>query len=241
MNPKDALMIIDAMKDWTIKQNLSLIIVGSVGYRSALIHPENFENCDDIDCIFIYNDIKQISGCPIVGDSFFQTACDTIPGRSDMFTVKAERNGIRLSADFVSSKYLHALADEEITGETKYRLKLTNAIEVPDNEYRNFYGDKTVYRKTWISYQNYRIYRLPIHYFVNGVFFPGVLFSKYIFNPTSIVLNNDHQNDINMIQCRMKAYCPPDGSLLCAYRKASSFSSETKAFLYVPHSHKSCL
>lgn len=231
MNPDQALKTVNSMKKWAIKQDLSLLIVGSVGYRSALFHTECLEECDDLDCILIYDDIRQIAGCPIVDDSFYQLVCRTIDHQADMFTVKSEQNGIRLSVDFVSGKYLHVIANEEITGESKFRLKLTNAVEVPDNVYCNFYGEQTTYHKTWIPYQEYRIYKLPIHYFVGDTFFPGVLFSKYIFNPTLVVICEHHKQDINAIQKRIKDYCPADGSLCRAYYKASAFSAETKAFL----------
>ena len=175
MNPDEALKIINNMKEWGLKKNLSVLLVGSVGYRSTLLHTEMLKYCDDIDCIFIYDDIMQIYGCPILDNLFFKTACDTIPLHADMFSVKSKRNGIKLSVDFVSSKYLHGIAEEKITGESKFRLKLTNAVEVPDNIYCNFYGRQTTYHKVWYPYKNYRIYQLPIHYFVEGDFFQGVL------------------------------------------------------------------
>ena len=231
MNPDVALKVIDNMKEWGLKKNLSVLLVGSVGYRSTLLHPEMLNYCDDIDCIFIYDDIMQVDGCPILDNHFFKTACDIIPLHADMFTVKSERNGIKLSADFVSSEYLHGIAEEKITGESKFRLKVTNAVEVPDNVYCNFYGRQTTYHKIWYPYQNYRIYRLPIHYFVNGDFFQGVLLSKYVFNPTAVILHETHQRDIAVIQKNVRALCPPDGSLCSAYYRATDFSEETRAFL----------
>ena len=231
MNPDNALKTISNMKEWGLRKNISLLLVGSVGYRSALLHPEMLKYCDDIDCIFIYDDIMQIAGCPILDERFFETACDTIPSSADMFAVKAERNGIRISADFVSGRYLHELGKEQITGESKFRLKLTNATEVPDNVYCNFYGERTTYHKICYQYSDYRIYKLPIHYFMEGVFFPGVLFSKYVFNPTAIIMHETHQSDIAVIQTIARKLCPSDGSLCLAYHRATDFSEETKAFL----------
>lgn len=54
-----------------------------------------------------------------------------------------------VSADFVSGDYLKNLAAEKIADVSKYRRKLTNAIEVPDNVYTNFYGQRTTYHKVW--------------------------------------------------------------------------------------------
>ena len=231
MNPDRALKTINNIREWGLKKNLSVLLAGSVGYRSTLLHKEMLKYCDDIDCVFIYDDIIQIDECPILDNHFFKTACDTIPLYADMFAVKSEKNGIKLSADFVSSKYLHGIAEEKITGESKFRLKLTNAVEVPDNIYCNFYGRQTTYHKIWYPYQNYRIYQLPIHYFVEGDFFPGVLFSKYVFNPTAVILHETHQHDIATIQKRIRELCPPDGSLCSAYYRATDFSEETRAFL----------
>ena len=66
---------------------------------------------------------------------------------------------------------------------------------------------------------------------MEGDFFPGVLFSKYVFNPTAVILHETHQCDIAIIQKHIKELCPPDGSLCLAYYRAIDFSEETRAFL----------
>ena len=49
MNQKNAINVINIMKKWALENNLSLLLVGSVGYRSALIRNSEFEKCDDIE------------------------------------------------------------------------------------------------------------------------------------------------------------------------------------------------
>lgn len=231
MNKNNALKVISNMKEWALRADTSLLMAGSVGYRSALIRNEEFEKCDDMDCIFIYDDLSQISDCPFFNQDFYQVVCESIPCRADMFSVKITIEDIKISADFVSRDYLTTLSLESIEDISKFRLKLTNAIEVPDNVYTNFYGNKTTYHKIWEDYQGYRIYKLPIHLFVENVFFPGVLLSKYLFNPSSIVLNAEHGHLIEAIQREIMDYCPADGSLCNAYYKCYDFSEETKRFL----------
>lgn len=231
MNINKALDVIKMMQEWAINKKLSIIIAGSVGYRSALLRNSELEKCDDIDCIFIYDDISQVSESPFYDKKFYDAAINTIPFKADMFSAKTEISGIKISADFVSSDYLKKLSSEEISGISKYRLKLTNAIEVPDNVYCNFYGEQTCYHKVWEEYQGYRIYKLPIHLFVNDVFFPGVLLSKYLFNPTCVEVKTNHEELIHSIQKKIKKYCPSDGSLCNAYYKCGNFSEETRNFL----------
>lgn len=231
MNKYNAINVIDNMKAWAQNNNISIIMVGSVGYRSAMLRNSEFENCDDMDCIFIYDDFSQIEDCEFFDEHFYKTVCDTIPEKADLFTVKTIIKDIKISADFVSGDYLKDLAAEKITDVSKYRRKLTNAIEVPDNVYTNLYGQKTTYHKVWEEYQEYRIYKLPIHLFVDAVFFPGVLLSKYLFNPTFININYEHQELIQLIQKNAFDYCPDDGSWSKAYYKCSGFSAETKHFL----------
>ena len=231
MNQYHALKVIEHMKEWALLHGLSLLIVGSVGYRSALTKHSELEKCDDIDCIYIYDDISQVAESPFFDDKFYQTVCQAVPHKADMFSAKITTEDIKLSVDFVSSDYLKTLSLEEISNVSKYRRKLTNAVEVPDNIYCNFYSQRTTYHKIWEDYQEYRIYRLPIHLFVDDVFFPGVLLSKYLFNPAAIVLRKPHQEPVYFIQQKMKEYCPADGSWCNAYYKCSDFSEETKTFL----------
>ena len=231
MNECNALKMIETMKEWAQINKLSCIIAGSIGYRSALIRNSELEKCDDIDCIFIYDDITQVSESPFFDMDFYAAVSHALPNKADMFSSKTIIEGIKISADFISSDYLKNLSLEEINGYSKYRLKLTNAVEVPDNIYCDFYSRRTCYHKIWEDYQGYRIYKLPIHLFVDGTFFQGALLSKFIFNPAIIVINESHRYYISLIQKRVKDYCPKDGSLCNAYYKCADFSEETRRFL----------
>lgn len=231
MNSKEALNVIDILKKWSEEKKISFIIAGSVGYRSALKYNSELEKCDDIDCIFIYDNINQIAESPIFTNEYYNLACNTVPDKADMFSVKEKINDIKISADFVSADYLKVLSEEEISGISKYRFKLTNAVEVPENIYFDYYGRQTCYHKVWEDYNNCRIYKLPIHVFDNDAFFQGALLSKFVFNPAMVNICYNHEKYICLIQKRVKDYCPEDGSLCKAYRKCNDFSDETKSFL----------
>jgi len=231
MNECKALQTIEMMKEWAQINELSYIVAGSIGYRSALIRNSELKECDDIDCIFIYDDIAQISESPFYDMDFYSVACNSVPYKADMFSSKVVIDEIKISADFISLDYLKKLSSEEIDGNSKYRFKLTNAVEVPDNIYCDFYGRKTCYHKVWENYHGYRIYKLPIHLFIGEVFFQGALLSKFVFNPSIIVSNEVHRHYVSLIQKKVKQYCPKDGSLCNAYYKCADFSEETRKFL----------
>ena len=44
MNKYNAINVIDNMKAWAQNNNISIIMVGSVGYRSAMLRNSEFEN-----------------------------------------------------------------------------------------------------------------------------------------------------------------------------------------------------
>ncbi len=231
MNSKEALDVIENLKKWAEDKKISFIIAGSVGYRSALKYNTEFEKCDDIDAIFIYDKLIQMAESPLYTSEYYNLVCNTVPGKADMFSVKEKLNGIKISADFISCDYLKSLSEEDISGISKYRYKLTNAVEVPENIYFDFYGRQTCYHKVWEDYNNYRIYKLPIHVFDDGAFFQGALLSKFVFNPAIVILNKNHEEYISSIQKKVKNFCPEDGSLCNAYRKCNEFSDETRIFL----------
>ena len=115
MNVNNALNVIETMKKWAVINRLSLIIAGSVGYRSALARICELEKCDDIDCIFIYDDITQISESPFYNKNFYDTVCKTLPLKADMFSIKQVMNGIKIvlpDDEFVSPTHVNLLSDQ---------------------------------------------------------------------------------------------------------------------------------
>lgn len=240
MEPEKALYVIRQMRDYTESAGLSLIIAGSLGYRSILLHPEQLNFCDDIDCIFIYSDIYELEQCPYLDAGYLRDAEFFLHcGKADMFSTKCEISSVKLSPDFISRDYLRQLSQEDISGESKYRIKLTDAVEVESHIYCSFWGEQTHFQKTWQTEMGYRFYRLPIHLFVKDTFYPGVLLSKYLYNPALVRVNDDERAWISRIQftvqdaCRRMAAGDPAASVrntACPHRRAA-FSEETETFL----------
>lgn len=240
MESGNALHIIEQMRDYVKSVGLSLMIVGSVGYRSAMLHPKQFAFCDDIDCIFIYSDLHELMQCPYLDAEYlrnieFYLQC----GKADMFSTKCEVDSVKLSPDFISRDYLRRLSQEEISGKSKFRIKLTNAVEVESHIYCNFWGGQICFQKNYKIESGYRFYRLPIHLFVKGSFYPGVLLSKYLYNPTLVCVTDEEKAWIDRIQftvqeaCRRMAAGDPSASVRnTAYpSRRTAFSEETETFL----------
>ena len=54
MDAKLAELVLKEMEEYADRAHSTLIVFGSVAYKSALLHPERLSSCDDIDCVFIY-------------------------------------------------------------------------------------------------------------------------------------------------------------------------------------------
>lgn len=239
MEKNSALRIIKEMHDNSGKRDIGLIIAGSIGYKSAILHPERFESCDDFDCIFIYNELTQLLGIPYLKNEFLLTAKEiTEQKKADMFSTKLVRNGIKLSVDFISENYMEGLSREKPSGVSTFRRKLTDAIEKNENTYCNIDGKKRIYRKPCEEYGIYRIYKLPIHWFTNGEYYPGVLLNKFLYNPTVLRLSSKQKTIIKEIQKTVRKYCgqlisdtPPQYRIYKTSYRKECFSEETVQFL----------
>lgn len=185
MIAQEAINAIRGMEKYAELNYLGLILVGSVGYRCAYSNPENFELCDDLDCIFVYHHIDQLAECPYISGQYYSEMKKQLEKKSvDMISTKTKIGGIHISADFISLDYMRNLANEVIDGTNKYRFKLTDAVEIDEHVYSDFWGDTVVYKKSFLVLEeNLRIYKLPIHYFCNNRFYGGVLFNKLIHHP----------------------------------------------------------
>lgn len=239
MNPLHAMYVINKMRLEAEHRNLGLLICGSIGYRSALLHTEMLSLCDDIDCIFIYSDIGQLREIPYLKTPFLQYACDCLAeGTVDLFSTKLVLNTIKISADFISDDYMIKLTKEQPEGTSVFRMKLTDSVEKPQNIYCSASGEEQCYNKPCIKCGPYRIYQLPIHWFVNGVYYPGVLLNKMLYNPTALRLNDRQREMLLRIQKNVYSYCKSlkldtlieDRVYLTSCRK-EYFSKETVNFL----------
>ncbi len=231
MEADAALNVIDALKAYAAGNHAGLIIVGSVAYRNALSNPANFPSCDDLDCILVYDDISALKDFPYIDTCFFESAESALGVQCDMFATKNVIGGVKVSFDFVSLSYLHVLSGEALDGSNKYRMKLTDSVEVPDHVYCDWFGNQISYHKEQIPFSTFRIYKLPIHLYADGVFVPGVLLTKYLYNP-AVILSVGAQDDyINRIQMNVARNCPKGGSMYNFFFKRYDFSDETKQFL----------
>ena len=231
MIPSDALYIIDSLKNFALDKHIGLLIVGSVGYRSALYNTCMFELCDDIDCIFIYENISTLAECPYLDEKFYTMATHMLGNTCDLFATKKIIRGIQVSIDFISADYLRQLATEPIDGQDKFRRKLTDSFESKQHIYSDHHGNRIYFEKSYIQCQTYRVYSLPIHLFKNGAFYPGVLLGKYLYNPVTAASIKGQNAILLQIQKNVAKVCPKDGDMCNSYYKNSNFSDETRTFL----------
>lgn len=239
MKIENALHIIKNMTEIAQEKNLGLLLVGSAGYRSVLLHPEALDLCDDIDCVFIYNALEQLRGIPYITENLLEYAFSLLKTqKADMFSTKLVLKEIKISADFISEEYLLQLAHEYPSGISTFRKKLTDAVEKPENIYCSISGNKKRYQKPCEECGAYRIYQLPIHWYSEGEYYPGVLLNKLLYNPSVIQTTPEQRELIRKIQKSVSDYCnslpsdiPPGKRVYqTAYRK-ENFSEETIQFL----------
>lgn len=229
MNKEIGLQIIENMSEHAIKRGLGLIIVGSVGYRNALMYPERLKDCDDIDCIFVYDSIFQLNDLLYIPNDLLNCAKQLLKSeKADMFSNKVIIDGICISADYISTSYLRGLVNEYPTGKSVYRYKLTDSVEKPYNFYCNLEGKQACYQKPVEYYENYYIYKLPIHWFPEKQnYFPGVLLNKLLYEPTVIYITMEQKQLLtsiyNMVYEFLDSFSsvvPPEKRIyMTAYRK----------------------
>ena len=231
MDAQQAAETIHEMRTYAENKGLGLLLAGSAGYRSVLLHPSQFAACDDLDGIFIYDKIDALEQCPYLSAAFLRTAAQAVGKDCDMFSTKTARNQIKLSLDFVSLSYLQSLGEEPVNGQPVCRVKLTDAEEKNFNRYCDCFGREIVYQKPCAPYNGYRLYTLPIYLYDSGNFFPGVLLNKYLYNPACLCSVGNQESCVRRIQERVRDACPPGGSVenTCYHKQA--FSVETRNFL----------
>ena len=231
MDANDALAVIDNLRNYAFSKHLGLLLIGSVAYRSALSNNHIFSQCHDIDCIFIYETLNSLEECPFINERLYNMASQALVNDCDLFSTKKVIRSIQVSLDFVSIDYLCNLADEPITNQHKYRRKLTDAHETKQHIYCDYYGNRICFNKKYVQYRGFRIYKLPIHLFENNNFFPGVLLTKYLYNPVTLVSIKKQNTAITKIQRQVAERCPVGSSMCNFYYRNCDFSSETRDFL----------
>ena len=239
MDSASAMRVINYLQNYCEKNSVGLYIVGSVAYTGALDDHSIFPNCDDLDCILIYNNLAQLSDCPFFKlNSLFPLAEKLLKNNeAHMFSSKPTIEGLQLSADFISLDYFKQLADEHFQPTNSFRIKLTDSIEKITNEYRSFNGSSYIYYKEAKPYADCFLYKLPIRLWVNGEYYTGALYNKFIHNPATIVdlagMNATHK----LLLARYRGHflrCAadnPSASLMSAMLFKDRFSPQTKTFL----------
>lgn len=240
MDSASAIRVINYLKNYCEKNSVGLFIVGSVAYMGALDDHAIFPNCDDLDCIFIYNDLAQLADCPFFkSKNLFPLATKLLKnGEVHMFSSKSIIEGLQLSADFISLDYFKELADEHFKPQNSFRIKLTDSLEKITNEYRSFNGSRYIYYKEAKSYADCFLYKLPIRIWADGEYYTGALYNKFIHNPATIVdlvgMDTTHKLLLgryrgHFLRC---AADNPSASLMSAMLFKDRFSPQTKTFLY---------
>ena len=240
MEIENAQALIREMRCYAEQAGVSLLAVGSVGYKSALLHPESLPGCDDLDCIFIYKDPQALDRCPYMKNGYWDAAQQLIEaGTADMVSTKLMAHNIRISADFVSREYLRTLAHEPFNGEDRFRIKATDAVENSTNTYCNFDAKQLVYQKPCRKLPgDIRLYTLPTQLYREDSFYPGVLLNKFLYNPAEIRMQPEDRELVWMLQSAVVDFCRwqsartgvPGSVMNTAYRK-EDFSTETQHFL----------
>lgn len=240
MEIENAQTLIREMRCYAEQAGVSLLAVGSVGYKSALLHPEFLSGCDDLDCIFIYETPQALDRCPYMRPGYWNATRQLIEnGTADMVSTKLEAHSIHISADFVSQEYLRTLAKEPFTGEDRFRVKVTDAVENSTNTYCSFDAKQLVYQKPCRELsENIRLYTLPTQLYREGSFYPGVLLNKFLYNPAEIRMQPKDRELVRMLQSSVADFCRrqsahtgvPGSVMNTAYRK-EDFSAETQQFL----------
>lgn len=240
MKIENAQTLIREMRCYAKQADVSLLAVGSVGYKSALLHPEILPSCDDLDCIFIYKTPQALDQCPYMKPGYWKAVQQLLEDRTaDMVSTKLTVHGIRISADFVSREYLWALIKESFTGENRFRVKATDAVENSINTYCSFDAKQLVYQKPCRELPGgIRLYTLPTQLYQEGGFYPGVLLNKFLYNPAEIRMQPEDRVLVRMLQSAVAEFCRrqsahtgvPGSVVNTAYRK-EDFSAETQQFL----------
>lgn len=218
MNKKIAKEILERFSSYAKKEKLSLFIVGSLGYKNAYQDENKLEVCDDIDCIFVYDDINSLNNFEFLSPKLLNEAKKLLlNNKIDMFSNKFYIEGIQISADYISKKYLQKLLEERVENIDKFRKKLTDSIEKDKNIYCNIFGEITTYTKNYEELNEYRVYKLPIHLFINQNFCPGVLLNKFLYNPICLINNGKDKDLIKEIFNQINLYCKSKGNGASVY------------------------
>ena len=226
---------IDNIKSVCKINQVNFIIVGSIAYKIG----ESYDDCDDLDCIIVYDSIEKLDYFPYINRSLLDAAKDLLYNEKvDLFATKFEIDDVKISMDFISIDYLENLAKSTPKGYSEMLNKLTDAEEFPTNEYYNFYGDKLIYNKIKYCINGFNVYKLPKFIYDNGKFYTGVLYNKFLDNAKDEFIID--KKIVILKEMLIKNYAKyyqeqklinPNLDIKKAIRNWEKFSQESKKFI----------
>ncbi|SHH23668.1 hypothetical protein [Clostridium grantii] len=194
MKYNELMNALNKLKEFCNKNVLNFVVVGSVGYKNG----ESTEDCDDLDCVIIYDDVFKIESFPYIGEKLYHLSVESLKNNEiDLFATKFKIGEVKISIDFISIDYFDKLAKGKPCEKSEFLRKMTDAEERPINEYYDFYGNQLIYNKTKLKSDKFNIYILPKFIYEKDIFYSGVLHNKFMYNPQFLVVKNKEILDLH--------------------------------------------
>jgi len=238
MNYTRLVSALNQLEKFCWKKRLNFVVVGSVAYKNAY-SVDYYNKCDDIDCVFIYDDIKKVASFPQLKQELYLAADESLRKKEvDLFATKFELEGIQISLDFISTSYFKDICNTSIDGRSIFLRKMTDAEENPTNDYYDLNGNSLIYEKQRLRKMGFNVYLLPTCLFHEGSFFSGVLRNKFIHNPLFQVVANEEILDLKKtLLDNQAAYYKErkqqneEIDITKSIRRWDKFSDESKMFI----------
>lgn len=235
MKYNELMNAIDKIKSFCHEKMLNFIVVGSVGYRNG----ESIDNCDDLDCVIIYDDILKLESFTYLHKELYNVSVEALNNNEiDLFATKFKIGEAKISIDFISIDYFDKLAKSKPNGKSEFLRKMTDAEERPINEYYDFYGNELIYNKQKLKNKGFNIYILPKFIYEKEMFYSGVLHNKFIYNPQFLVKKNKEVVDLQeeLLKNYVEFYnsqkeIDQDIDIIKSMRNWHRFSRESKEFI----------
>ncbi|MDD3322173.1 MAG: hypothetical protein PHS59_12100 [Paludibacter sp.] len=227
--------VLDSLRKICCEKKLNLVIVGSVAYKDNF----SYEDCDDLDCVIIYDDIEKIESLNFVKYNLYIEALKALNDQKiDLFATKFKLNGIAISMDFISIEYFEKLSNSIPNGMSELLNKMTDAEEKPTNDYYNFYGEKHIYNKPKFCIQELNVYKLPKFLYYGSFLYPGVLYNKFLHAPKFEIIVNQEISQLHNQLIKNYSNCfidikkdNPRMDVFKSIRKWDEFSEESKQII----------
>lgn len=236
MDARELEEVISKIRHACLKCGVNLVVVGSVAYTKG----GDMNECDDLDSVVIYDDIKKLHDFEYIDKRLYDSAVEALKEKEiDLFATKLQINGIKISLDFISINYFEKLARCIPSGNSKMLHKMTDAEECPTNDYYSFLGNQFIYTKEKYINRNLNVYILPQFLYYKNLFFSGVLYNKFIHAPHMELIINLELLELHkeLISNYAKYYYSmkeelPEINILLSIRNWEKFSNNSRRFIY---------